>query len=227
LAPDPEVLGSKTAKLAVEGTNLDYWDDALLHLRGCDPILAALIDKYRGDGKAVLRANGNPFRTIVKAVTGQQISVKAADAVWKRLEAKVGGDVRPKEVSETDVEELRGVGLSMRKAEYIRGIGQAWMDSYGQIDWKSMPEETARTKLQALRGVGPWTVDMVMMFAIGMPDILPLGDIGMIRAIEKAYAKGSKLKEPEIKEIAKPWTPYRTVATWYLWRSIDAEPVQY
>ena len=105
--------------------------------------------------------------------------------------------------------------------------GQAWTKEYGKIDWKSLPETKTRTKLTALRGVGPWTVDMVMIFALGLPDVLPLGDIGMVRAIEKAYAKGSKLSEAEIKRISVPWQPYRTVATWYLWRSIDSEPVQY
>ena len=115
----------------------------------------------------------------------------------------------------------------MRKSEYILDFSRLWVDSLRELDWFSMDEDSVRSILLEIRGVGPWTVDMVMIFALGQPDILPLGDIGLIRAIEKTYSEGSKIAVEEIIDISTNWIPYRTVATWYLWRVVDPEPVNY
>ena len=115
----------------------------------------------------------------------------------------------------------------MRKSEYILDFSKLWVDCLHDLDWFSMDAGDVRNRLLELRGVGPWTVDMVMIFALGQPDILPLGDIGLIRAIERTYAGGSNLEIEEIRDISTGWSPYRTVATWYLWRVVDPDPVNY
>ena len=200
-----------------------YWAEAVEYLRSSDPILSEIIQKNLLPS---LSPNGNVGNTLIKSIVGQQISVKAADSVWRRMEELLG-EVVPNNIVLRDVKDLRGCGLSMRKSEYISEISKLWVDFYGTIDWSSMDGGEVRSRLLKLRGVGPWTVDMVMIFALGHPDILPLGDIGLIRAVEKMYADGLKLEIPDIELISSGWAPYRTVATWYLWRVVDPEPVNY
>ena len=200
-----------------------YWTKAVKHLRLADPILSDIIDENL---RPFLSPNGNVGNTLIKSIVGQQISVKAADSVWRRMEGLLG-TVVPENIVLYDLQDLRGCGLSMRKSEYILDFSRLWVDSLIDLDWFSMDGDEVRSRLLEIRGVGPWTVDMVMIFALGQPDILPLGDIGLIRAIEKTYAGGSNLGIEEILDISTGWSPYRTVATWYLWRVVDPEPVNY
>ena len=201
----------------------DYWMEAVDHLRSNDPILSEVIDENL---RPFLSPNGNVGNTLIKSIVGQQISVKAADSVWRKMEGLLG-TVTPGNIVLSDIRELRACGLSMRKSEYILDFSKLWVDCLSDLDWFSMDAEDVRGRLLDLRGVGPWTVDMVMIFALGQPDILPLGDIGLIRAIERTYAGGSNLEAEEILDISTGWSPYRTVATWYLWRVVDPEPVNY
>ncbi len=200
-----------------------YWTKAVKHLRLADPILSDIIDQNL---RPFLSPNGKVGNTLIKSIVGQQISVKAADSVWRQMEILLG-NVVPENIVLYDLQDLRGCGLSMRKSEYILDFSRLWVDSLGDLDWFSMADDDVRSRLLEIRGVGPWTVDMVMIFALGQPDILPLGDIGLIRAIEKTYAGGSNLETEEILGISTGWSPYRTVATWYLWRVVDPEPVNY
>ena len=200
-----------------------YWTKAVKHLRLADPILSDIIDENL---RPFLSPNGNVGNTLIKSIVGQQISVKAADSVWRQMEGLLG-TVVPENIVLYNLQDLRGCGLSMRKSEYILDFSRLWVDSLSGLDWFSMDGEGVRSRLLEIRGVGPWTVDMVMIFALGQPDILPLGDIGLIRAIEKTYAGGSNLGVEEILDISTGWSPYRTVATWYLWRVVDPEPVNY
>ncbi|DAC69777.1 MAG TPA: DNA-3-methyladenine glycosylase 2 family protein [Candidatus Poseidoniales archaeon] len=200
-----------------------YWTKAVKHLRLADPILSDIID---GNLRPFLSPNGNVGNTLIKSIVGQQISVKAADSVWRQMEGLLG-TVVPENIVLYNLQDLRGCGLSMRKSEYILDFSRLWVDSLSDLDWFSMDGDGVRSRLLEIRGVGPWTVDMVMIFALGQPDILPLGDIGLIRAIEKTYAGGSNLGVEEILGISTGWSPYRTVATWYLWRVVDPEPVNY
>jgi len=200
-----------------------YWTKAVKHLRLADPILSGVIDENL---RPFLSPNGNVGNTLIKSVVGQQISVKAADSVWRQMEGLLG-TVVPEKIVLYNLQDLRGCGLSMRKSEYILDFSRLWVDSLIDLDWFSMDGDEVRSRLLEIRGVGPWTVDMVMIFALGQPDILPLGDIGLIRAIEKTYAGGSNLGVEEILDISTGWSPYRTVATWYLWRVVDPEPVNY
>ena len=136
------------------------------------------------------------------------------------------GPVTPANVVAHSPEALKAVGLSGRKVEYILGLatdGQ-WVTT---TDWDSMDDDAVRTRLTSLRGIGPWTAEMVLIFTLLRPDVLPLGDIGVIRAVEQLYAERAALTVDEVAAIAAPWAPYRTVGTWYLWRHLDAEPVQY
>ena len=201
----------------------DYWTEAVDHLRSNDPILSEVIDENL---RPFLSPNGNVGNTLIKSIVGQQISVKAADSVWRKMEGLLG-TVNPGNIVLCDIQDLRGCGLSMRKSEYILDFSKLWVDCLRDLDWFSMDAGDVRNSLLELRGVGPWTVDMVMIFALGQPDILPLGDIGLIRAIERTYAGGSNLEIEEILDISTGWSPYRTVATWYLWRVVDPDPVNY
>ena len=200
-----------------------YWAKAVEYLQSTDPILSEIIDENL---HPFLSPNGNVGNTLIKSIVGQQISVKAADSVWRKMEDLLG-TVIPENIVLYDLQDLRECGLSMRKSEYMLDFSRLWVDSLSDLDWFSMDDEGVRSRLLEIRGVGPWTVDMVMIFALGQPDILPLGDVGLIRAIEKTYARGSNLGVEEILDISTGWSPYRTVATWYLWRVIDPEPVNY
>ena len=200
----------------------DYWEDAKAALRAADPVLRAIIDEHE---EPPLRSKGRVFETLVHSIVGQQISAVAADAVWKRFVALVG-TVDPDPVQAQSVEDLRAVGLSGRKVEYILGLAAdaRWVD---EIDWTPLSDNEVRKRLTALRGVGPWTAEMVLIFSLLRPDIFPLGDIGIVRSVERLYAEGRRLGPEELLAQAAPWEPYRTVAVWYLWRFLDAEPVEY
>jgi DNA-3-methyladenine glycosylase II len=199
-----------------------YWAKAKAHLRQADPVLGAVIDARE---EPPLRSKGDVFETLVHAIVGQQISVSAADAVWKRFLGVVG-TVNPAAVRASSVEALRAAGLSGRKVEYIQGLATEgeWVCEH---PWSECSDEEATRLLVGLRGVGPWTAQMVMIFSLLRPDMLPLGDIGVIRAVEQLYAGGDRLSVETVAEMGRPWAPYRTVATWYLWRHLDAEPVEY
>ena len=199
-----------------------YWEAAKAHLRAVDPVMAAVIDAYEDPP---LRSKRDVFQTLVHAIVGQQISAKAADAVWGRFVAEVG-EVTPSCILEKSVESLRGVGLSGRKVEYIQGLAREG-ERITSADWDAMSDDEVRRTLIALRGVGPWTAEMVLIFSLLRADILPLGDIGVIRAVEQLYRGGDRMSVEEVAEVAECWAPYRTAGTWYLWRHLDAEPVEY
>ena len=203
--------------------NTDYWNDAIGHISARDTILSRIVEAYP---EPKLSPHGDVVRTLIKSVVGQQISVQAADATWERMVALMGS-VDPGRIYETDIMSLRGCGLSMRKAEYISGIAEMWERGALNVNWDELEESEVRERLLPIRGVGPWTVDMVLIFSLGFQDVLPLGDVGLLRAVENNYSGGKKLTLEEVRGIADPWRPYRTVATWYLWRTIDAEPVNY
>ena len=199
-----------------------YWEAAKAHLRAVDPVMAAVIDAYEDPP---LRSKRDVFQTLVHAIVGQQISAKAADAVWGRFVAEVG-EVTPSCILKKSVESLRGVGLSGRKVEYIQGLAHEG-ERITSADWDAMSDDEVSRTLIALRGVGPWTAEMVLIFSLLRADILPLGDIGVIRAVEQLYRGGDRMSVEEVAEVAECWAPYRTAGTWYLWRHLDAEPVEY
>ena len=224
-----------------------YWSRACRELSDRDAVLGRLIAVHRRD---VLRGSGDPFRTVMNAVVGQQISVAAAAGIWKRLLAAFPG-LDPLAVASAEPETLRSVGLSRRKIEYVRGIAAAFTD--GSVDprgWDAMADDEIRAALTSLRGVGPWTADMVLVFHVRRPDVLPLGDLGLVNAAARLYgwregsgpaggapagertATGNRSRayrelQGRLAAHAERWRPWRTVATWFIWRDLDAEPVIY
>tara|TARA_Y100001980_G_C14536010_1_gene312729 strand:- start:798 stop:1427 length:630 start_codon:yes stop_codon:yes gene_type:complete len=201
----------------------NYWEEACLELSVRDPVLKRIIDTYK---TPILTSKGDLFFTLIRSIVGQQISVFAADAVWSRLE-KLLGEITPKRILNSSDKELKKCGLSLRKVEYMKGISKTWEKNFSKLNWNEMSDNDVKTKLISLRGVGPWTAEMILIFSLLRPDIFPVDDIGAIRAIEKLYNKGEKMSKKDLINKAKDWIPWRTVATWYLWRTIDDEPVGY
>ena len=201
-----------------------YWQEGRAALAAADPVMAALVAKYEGEG---LVGQGDLFLTLARAIVAQQISVRAADSIWARLEACVG-TVAPPEVAARSQEELRGAGLTRQKAGYLRDIAAGFVA--GTIDpgrWREADDEAVTAELIALKGVGRWTAEMVLIFYLQRPDVLPLADIGVRRAMGRHYGDGGSMGPEEIEARAACWRPWRSVAVWHLWRSLDPLPVAY
>jgi DNA-3-methyladenine glycosylase II len=201
-----------------------YWPQASRELARIDPVMCRLIEAHAG---ASLVSRGDPFATLVRSIVGQQISVKAADTVWTRLVATVGMP-NPRAILDGTVEQLRGCGLSARKVEYITDLAHGF-DS-GQIRarrWSGMTDAEIVAELTAVRGIGVWTVEMFLIFNLLRPDVFPLDDIGLQKAVALHYLSGTRPERRELARIGERWRPWRSVATWYLWRSLDPLPVAY
>ncbi|MEC7752172.1 MAG: DNA-3-methyladenine glycosylase [Myxococcota bacterium] len=203
-------------------SHFPHWDQAVSELTAADPVMADLISQFPGER---LEPKGEGFETLIRAIVGQQISVKAAQAVWDRTVASVGS-ITPSAFLEADEEQLRACGLSRQKVRYLRGIAQE-PDRCDPLHLSSLSDAAVLAELTAYKGVGEWTAQMFMMFTLCRPDILSLKDIGLRRAVERHYAEGRRLDDGEIEAIAEPWRPWRSVATWFLWRSLDPIPVAY
>ena len=203
----------------------DYWDEAVAHLMKRDRILKKIIPQHP---EVWLTSRGTPFITLARAIVGQQISTKAADAVWGKFIATVGKRPSPAAVIKTGVEGLRAAGLSQRKAEYLLDLAAHFGERRVHPEkWACMPDEDVIDELVAIRGIGRWTAEMFLIFNLQRPDILPLDDLGLLKAISLHYFSGEPVSRFEAREVSLAWQPWRTVATWYLWRSLDPTPVQY
>ncbi|MFN9279557.1 MAG: DNA-3-methyladenine glycosylase family protein [Betaproteobacteria bacterium] len=182
-------------------------------------------------GEARLQSRGDAFTTLSRSVVGQQISVKAAQSVWTRFAALVnpeGGPLMPHAVTELDVPILRSAGLSARKAEYLLDLASHFAGGQVHVSqWDAMADEAIIDELVAIRGIGRWTAEMFLIFHLMRPDVLPLDDLGLIKGISLNYFSGEAVSRAEAREVAEAWAPYRSVATWYLWRSLDPLPVDY
>lgn len=201
-----------------------YWNRAIAALSEADPVLAGVIDQSRSGG---LRRRSDAFTMLARAIVGQQISVKAADSIWARV-ADLCGAVTPERVIAVGEAGLRERGMTRQKSVYLVHLAEAVRD--GRLDavrWRRLDDEAVIGELIELKGVGRWTAEMFLIFHMQRPDILPLGDVGLRRAVSQRYAGGRVLAIEEIEAIAAPWRPWRTVATWYLWRSLDPIAVDY
>lgn len=202
-----------------------YWQEAIQHLSNADPVMAGIIRCYEGE---TLQGKGDPFLTLARAITGQQISVKAADAVWHRLLDGIGGVPTPALLLSHDEETLRGHGLSRQKALYMHDLSRYFKAGKAEAHlWDAMSDEELITSLTSIKGIGRWTAEMFLLFHLLRPDVYPLADIGLQKAVEKHYYGGEKQRLPVIRAQGELWRPYRSVATWYLWRSLDPVPVEY
>ena len=201
----------------------DYWERGKKELKKIDINIKKIIELYEFPS---LTTKENMFFTLIRSIVGQQISVRAADTVWDKIvnEAK---EIRPEIIYSMDENTMRNCGLSKRKVEYMKAVSEKWLNGYDKINWHELSDEAVTEKLVEIRGIGKWTAEMILIFTLMRPDIFPMGDIGAIRALEKIYNKGQKMNKEQIEEIVKKWKPWRTIATWYLWRSIDPVPVQY
>lgn len=202
----------------------DYWQRATRALSKADPVMAGLIRAYPG---VTLYSRGDPFQTLFRSIVGQQISVKAADSVWTRVCAAVT-ETTPEAVLSVSVEGLRDCGLSQRKAEYARDLAAHFVS--GRIharDWPKMADEAVIAELTAVRGIGRWTAEMFLIFNLMRPDVFPVDDIGLQKAVWQHYFSGEKQPLGVLRAQGEQWGPWRTVATWYLWRSLDPVIVSY
>lgn len=201
-----------------------YWDEAKRELMRCDRVLRRLIPQYEG---VSLTSRGDPFATLARSIVGQQISVAAAQAVWNRL-VEAHPEFTAAKLARAKVERLRGCGLSQRKAEYILDLAAHFKQGGDRTaDWLKLDDETVITALTRIRGIGRWTAEMFLMFNLMRPDIFPVDDIGLRNAVSQHYFSGDKLTLSELREVGDNWAPWRSVGTWYMWRSLDPLPVEY
>ncbi|MBY4704607.1 MULTISPECIES: DNA-3-methyladenine glycosylase family protein [Ralstonia] len=196
----------------------EYWQEACADLMKRDRILRKIIPAY---GPAHLASRGDPFVTLARSIVGQQISVKAAQSVWERVVATCPKLV-PAQFLRAGQEKLAGCGLSKRKAEYILDLAEHFRNGTLHVaKWAEMDDEDVIAELTQIRGIGRWTAEMFLMFNLMRPNVLPLDDIGLINAISQNYFSGEPVTRSEAREVAANWEPWRTVATWYMWRSLD------
>ena len=202
----------------------NYWDRAKRSLARRDPVMGAIM---RAHPKIFLVRRGEPFMTLARAIVGQQISVKAAQSVWDRFAACVG-EVTPQNVLLRQRPLLRACGLSDRKTEYIADLAQHFANGSIHVHrWPQMSDEEIIAELVEVRGIGRWTAEMFLIFNLLRPDVYPLDDLGLQKGIRVAYFRGRKVALSTMRRLGERWRPWRSVATWYLWRSLDPVPVEY
>ncbi len=205
-----------------------FWDDACKHLSRRDRVMKKLIPKF-GDGR--LESRGDAFTTLARSIVGQQISVKAAQSVWDRFVALTTGPTHrllPAAVLGLEAPQIRAAGLSARKVEYLCDLAQHFASGAVHVDlWQRMDDEAIIEELVAIRGIGRWTAEMFLIFHLLRPNVLPLDDVGLINGISVNYFSGEPVSRAEAREVGDAWAPYRSVATWYIWRSLDPVPVSY
>ncbi len=219
-----DASASSKATASADTAAPDYWTAACDHLMKKDRVMRRLVPKFIG---ASIETRGEPFVTLARSVVGQQISVKAAQSVWDRFSALMK-TVNPRAVSKLTVEDMRAAGLSGRKVEYIKDLADYFQTGKVSVkQWDAMEDEAIIAELIAIRGIGRWTAEMFLMFYLRRPDVLPLDDVGLLNGISKLYFSDEPVSRSEVRDLARAWEPYRSVATWYIWRSLDADPVAY
>ena len=206
----------------------DFWDDACKHLVKRDRVMKKLIPRF---SEGQLESRGDAFTTLARSIVGQQISVKAAQSVWDRLIALTSGPssrLSPKSVLDLDAPQIRAAGLSARKVEYLCDLAEHFRSgSVSPARWHDMDDEAIIEELVGIRGIGRWTAEMFLIFHLLRPNVLPLDDAGLIKGISINYFSGEPVSRAEAREVGDAWAPYRSVATWYIWRSLDPMPLSY
>jgi DNA-3-methyladenine glycosylase II len=203
----------------------DYWDDAVVQLMRRDRILRKIIPQHP---EVWLTTRDAPFVTLARALVGQQISAKAAEAAWQRTLQACGRSFSPACVQDAGPEGLRAAGLSQRKTEYLLDLATHFREARVHPDhWAEMDDDAVIAELTAIRGIGRWTAEMFLIFNLQRSNVLPLDDLGLLKAISQHYFSGEPVSRFEAREVAQAWQPWCTVATWYLWRSLDPVAVEY
>ena len=202
----------------------EYWQTATNALSKRCKVMRSLIREYP---EASLRTRGNAFSTLARAIVGQQISVKAAQAVWDRVAAHVGTVAPPHFLTASD-DDLRACGLSRSKVVYIKDLARYFDEKLvNPRRWPHMTDDEVIKDLVRVKGIGRWSAEMFLIFYLMRPNVFPVDDIGLIRGIERLFHDGERLSKVEIEAYRAKWAPWSTVATWYLWRSLDPIPVEY
>ena len=201
-----------------------YWEQAKRELAERDAVLRGLVERFHG---LAMGSRGDAFSTLARSIVGQQISVKAAQSVWERLSGRLIA-VTPASVRRVRISTLRACGLSGQKASYLQDLSRKFLD--GTLDagrWHALEDEALIVELTQVKGIGRWTAEMFLMFYLARPDVLPIADLGLQRAMRLNYNRGRPLSVARMHKIGAAWAPWRSVATWYLWRSLDPIPVEY
>ena len=201
-----------------------YWNDASRDLASRDAILKILIRNHEGPQ---LQNRSDAFMILARSIIGLQISVQTAEGVWQKLLESVGS-LGPATIVRMDPSKLRGCGLSSKKSAYLIDLAEHFLD--GSLDiarWSDHDDEQLIAELTKVKGIGRWTAEMFLIFFMMRPNILPVDDIGLQRAMSLNYNNGKPLSKLKMRQISNEWQPWRTVATWYLWRSLDPIPVEY
>jgi DNA-3-methyladenine glycosylase II len=228
-----------------------YWGEACRHLARKDRVMKRLIPQF---GDACLQSRGDAFTTLARSIVGQQISVKAAQTVWDRFaevarksraagpplgsrapsggsavrKAASVGAISPGSVLKLKVDDMQAAGLSARKIEYLVDLALHFDSGAIHVEsWTEMGDEEIIAELVGIRGIGRWTAEMFLIFHLMRPNVLPLDDIGLINGISRNYFSGDPVSRSDAREVAAAWDPYCSVATWYIWRSLDPLPVEY
>ena len=213
-----------TKKSSVQIYTPDYWEEACKHLSKKDRVMKRLIPKF---GDACLESRGDAFTTLARSVVGQQISVKAAQTVWDKF-AALPRKLTPANVLKLKVDDMRAAGLSARKIEYLVDLALHFDSGLVHVDsWKDMSDELIIEELVAIRGIGRWTAEMFLIFHLMRPNVLPVDDLGLLNGISVNYFSGDPVSRSDARDVAVAWAPYCSVATWYIWRSLDPLPVEY
>ena len=201
-----------------------FWIKAKKELKKKDKKLGKIIDSYPKD---FLFSKSDPFLTLTRSIVGQQISVKAAQSVWEKLIFKIG-KIHPDVIYKSHTNTLKSAGLSRQKVMYLKNLANAFISKNIKIkSWSSMSDDEIIEDLIQIKGIGRWTAEMFLIFNLCRPDVFPIDDIGVIKGICKIYNHTYPISKKKIIQIGNKWKPYRSVATWYLWRSLDPIPVEY
>lgn len=201
-----------------------YWQQATQDLAACDQVMHHLIQSLEG---ATLTSRGCAFTTLARSIVGQQISVKAAESVWQKVVSLISY-ITPYTISSAENDLLRTCGLSARKIAYLQDLSKHFIQgTLNETIWTEMDDEALITQLIQIKGIGRWTAEMFLIFYMQRPDVLPVDDIGLQRAISHHYYNNQPVNKKIMIELAQSWQPWRSVATWYLWRSLDPLPVEY
>jgi DNA-3-methyladenine glycosylase II len=205
-------------------TSPAYWDEAKKELSKTDKVMKKLIASYEGE---TMQLRGEAFYTLARSIVGQQISVKAADTVWNRV-MMAADKITPRKLANIDAAILRSCGLSERKVTYMHALANHFLDNKDVIkNWPNMTDDEIIKELTSIKGIGRWTVEMLLIFHLGRPDVYPVADIGLQKAVFRHYNKNEPMNMLDFRALGERWKPYRTVATWYLWRALDPVPVAY
>jgi len=230
MSPRPNARSSRpSAGSTVAGRSRKaVTDPAVKHLRRADPVMKTLIDRL-GPLDVEARRRGRPadaYGTLLRSIVGQQLSTKAARTIYERmLQLWNGKTPTPKKLLETDPEAIRAAGMSRPKVSYLRDLAERVLDGRLELDrLDELPDEEISAELTAVKGLGQWSADMFLIFYLGRPDVLPVGDLGVRRAAGIVYAMPEMPAPAALYELGEPWRPYRSLASLYLWASLDNTP---